>query len=123
MYILEVDAEFSAAHFLRNYRGRCENLHGHNWRVRLSVAGSQLDEAGMLADFGLLRRWLREETEALDHRPLNETGPFDALNPTSEHIARHLAERLAPRMPAGVRLECVRVWETDRASAAYFPGH
>ena len=119
MFTLEVDAEFAAAHQLRHYRGRCENLHGHNWRVRLAVAGRRLDEAGMLVDFTLLKRWLREELETMDHQFLNEIPPFDAVNPTSENIARLLAERLAPRLPEGVAVAYVRVWESARASATY----
>lgn len=121
MYTLEVDAEFAAAHRLRDYNGQCENLHGHNWRVRLAVTGGQLDAAGMLVDFGLLKRWLREAMDALDHRYLNDMPPFDAVNPTSENIARHVAERIAPQLPDTARVAYVRVWESDRASARYAP--
>jgi len=121
MYSLEVETEFAAAHCLRHYRGRCENLHGHNWRVRLAVDGGRLDGVGLLVDFGLLRQWLREETEALDHRFLNELPPFLEDNPTSENLARHLALRVAARLPGGVRVRCVRVWESGQASAAYYP--
>ena len=122
MYTLEVETEFAAAHFLDGYQGRCENLHGHNWRVSLAVTGEALDAVGMLVDFSLLKQWLRGEIEKLDHRLLNETPPFDAMNPTSENIARHLARQMAARLPEGVKVECVRVWESDKARAEYrFP--
>lgn len=121
MYTLEVDSDFAAAHRLREYKGQCENLHGHNWRVRLAVAGPRLDATGLLVDFGLLKGWLREELGRLDHEYLNDVPPFDTINPTSENIARHLAERIGARLPAGVRVQYVRVWESDRASAAYHP--
>ena len=121
MYQLDVESDFAAAHQLREYRGQCENLHGHNWRVRLSVRGDTLDASGMLIDFAVLKHELRDACRALDHRFLNELPPFDRVNPTSENLARHLAEALAARLPAGVRVAAVRVWESDRASASYFP--
>lgn len=121
MFQLDVDAEFSAAHQLRGYKGQCENLHGHNWKVRLSVGGEELDPVGMLMDFGDLKRILREELERLDHVFLNETKPFDTLNPTSEHLAQYLAGQIAPQLPAPVRVVAVRVWESTRCAATYRP--
>lgn len=121
MFQLDVDAEFSAAHQLREYQGQCENLHGHNWKVRLSVGGEVLGSVGMLMDFGDLKRILREELERLDHVFLNETPPFDSINPTSEHLAHYLAGQIAPQLPATVRVLAVRVWESTRCAATYRP--
>jgi 6-pyruvoyltetrahydropterin/6-carboxytetrahydropterin synthase len=121
MYRLEVESEFSAAHRLREYPGQCERLHGHNWRVRLGVEGMELDASGMLLDFGNLKRLLGEAVEAFDHCFLNETPPFDTLNPTSENLARILCERIAPDLPGHVRIEALTVWESERCRATYRP--
>ena len=121
MYRLEVEESFAAAHQLREYRGACENLHGHNWRVRLTVSGDELDRLGMLVDFGELKRLLREALLRFDHRFLNDVTPFDRMNPTSENLARHLAETIAPRLPPNARIAEVAVWESDRAAAHYRP--
>lgn len=121
MYRLEVDDDFSAAHQLREYKGKCENLHGHNWKVRLAVAGTELNAEGLLVDFGDLKRVLKTVLEELDHRLLNEVPPFDTINPTSELLARHIAERVAPSLPAHAAVHAVTVWESDRCSATYRP--
>lgn len=124
MFEITVEESFAAGHALRNYRGKCENLHGHNYKVQVALAGSELDAAGLLVDFVEVKRWLRELIEPLDHRFLNELPPFDRWNPTAENMARYfyqeLARRLACSAYAGrVRLAGVRVWETDATSALY----
>ena len=121
MYHLEVEESFAAAHQLREYRGACENLHGHNWRVRLSVRGTELDRLGMLVDFGELKQILREALAPFDHKFLNDVAPFDRVNPTSENIARNLAETVATRLPKNARVAEVAVWESERAAARYRP--
>lgn len=122
MYYLDVETHFSAAHQLRHYKGKCENLHGHNWRVRLTVCGSALDRIGLLVDFGDLKRILGDAVERLDHANLNEVPPFDGeVNPTSENIARILAEDVAARLPEHVRVEALSVWESDTCKATYKP--
>jgi len=121
LYILEVEDSFSAAHQLREYRGKCENLHGHNWRVRLTVSGAELDRCGMLVDFGDLKRWLREALARYDHVFLNEVAPFEKINPTSENLARELAAELSGKLPGGVLVEAVTVWESERCRATYRP--
>lgn len=121
MYLLEVEGEFSAAHQLRGYQGKCEQLHGHNWRVRVALAGKQLDECGMLIDFGEVKAFLAETLDALDHRFLNEQPPFDRDNPTSERIARLIAEDMAAKVPDHVRVEAATVWESERCRATYRP--
>ncbi len=123
MFQITVEDSFAAAHRLREYEGKCRQLHGHNYRVRVSLEGEQLDETGLLVDFGEVRRLLRELLVPLDHRLLNEVPPFFTLNPTAENLARYLYEELSRRLAIrpGVRVAEVRVWETEGASAAFRP--
>ncbi len=121
MYTLDVASEFAAAHQLAGSAGKCENLHGHNWRVQLTVAGEKLNETGMLVDFSELKRMLNAATGELDHRFLNDLPAFAHDNPTSECLAKHLADTLAPKMPGGVRVKAVTVWESTTCSATYRP--
>jgi 6-pyruvoyltetrahydropterin/6-carboxytetrahydropterin synthase len=120
-YELFIQADFSAAHQLREYKGKCERLHGHNWRVDLRLAGDRLDAEGLLLDFTEAKRILGEVLERFDHRYLNEVEPFDRLQPSSENIARTIAEAVAERFPAGVRVVSVTAWESDRCAATYSP--
>ena len=120
-YELYVQADFSAAHNLRAYKGKCERLHGHNWRVELRLAGDRLNDEGMLLDFVEAKRILAGVLEPFDHVYLNEAPPFDTLNPSSENLARVIAERVVARLPANVRVASVTVWESDRCSATYRP--
>jgi 6-pyruvoyltetrahydropterin/6-carboxytetrahydropterin synthase len=124
MYLLTVKADFAAAHALRDYGGSCERLHGHNWLVEATAAARKLDHRGLALDFGELKAELRRLLERFDHRMLNEVPPFDECNPTSENLARHLAEELdaalAGREPP-VRIYEVRVHESSRAFAAWRP--
>ncbi|NPA15136.1 MAG: 6-carboxytetrahydropterin synthase QueD [Deferribacteres bacterium] len=119
-WILRVIDSFSAAHFLREYQGACENLHGHNWRVELEVVGDELDETGLLVDFKRLKAVLKEVLDVLDHRLLNEIPPFDRVNPSSENIARFIFCEAGKRLPESVKVKSVAVWESDRACAVYF---
>lgn len=119
MFYLQVEDDFAAAHQLREYKGRCENLHGHNWRVKARVKGPQLDACGMLVDFGILKRLLKECLDELDHRFLNEKPPFDTINPTSENLARHLYRELGSRLPNGVTVHDITVWESEKCAAIY----
>ena len=118
-YSLHVESEFSAAHQLREYRGHCENLHGHNWRVRLTVSGETLSPLGLLMDFADLKALLNKMLARLDHRFLNEISPFDEINPTVENLSRYIAESLTPQMPGGVGVEAVTVWESEKCSATW----
>jgi len=118
-YELFIQADFSAAHNLRGYKGKCERLHGHNWRVDLRLAGDRLNAEGLLLDFTEAKRILGEVLERFDHRYLNEVEPFDRLQPSSENIARVVAEAVADRFPAGVRVVSVTAWESDRCAATY----
>jgi 6-pyruvoyltetrahydropterin/6-carboxytetrahydropterin synthase len=118
-YELFVTTDFSAAHNLRQYAGKCERLHGHNWRVDLRLAGETLGADGILLDFVEAKRLLAEVLAPFDHAYLNEVTPFDTMNPSSENLARVIAEALAPRLPGGVSVASVTVWESDRCSATY----
>jgi 6-pyruvoyltetrahydropterin/6-carboxytetrahydropterin synthase len=121
-YELFITAEFSAAHNLRNYKGKCERLHGHNWRVDLRLAGSRLNKEGMLLDFVEAKHILAEVLDPFDHAYLNEAPPFDRLNPSSENLARVIAGAVARRVPRGVRVASVTCWESTRCAATYTPG-
>jgi len=121
LWRLAVRSEFSAGHALRHCRSKCENLHGHNFSVEMVVEGGSLQEdTDMLVDFSVLKARLNKELEGLDHRVLNESAPFDAINPSSENLARHLWKRLAGAMKEpGVRLHSVTVGEKAGQSATY----
>lgn len=124
MYEVSVEETFSAAHQLRNYRGKCENLHGHNYRVLLVASGPALDETGLLYDFAPLKRALRAVVRTLDHTFLNQMPPFDTLNPSAENLARFIYDETARQLPSatnGAKLCRVTVWETESSSATYKP--
>jgi 6-pyruvoyltetrahydropterin/6-carboxytetrahydropterin synthase len=121
-YELFITAEFSAAHNLRHYKGKCERLHGHNWRVDLRLAGRRLNKEGMLLDFVEAKRILAEVLDPLDHTYLNEVPPLDRLQPSSENLARVVAEAVAKRLPKGIRVASVTCWESARCAATYRPG-
>ncbi|MCK9523825.1 MAG: 6-carboxytetrahydropterin synthase QueD [Proteobacteria bacterium] len=114
---------FAASHQLRHYQGKCERLHGHNWRVRVHLAGDTLDETGMLLDFHELDRLMTEAVSRFDHVHLNEVEPFIARNPSSENLARVICEAVAERLPKerGLRVKCCDVWENDASRARYIP--
>ncbi|HYL75019.1 MAG TPA: 6-carboxytetrahydropterin synthase QueD [Bryobacteraceae bacterium] len=123
MFEVSVEQTFAAGHALRNYKGKCENVHGHNYRVRVTIAGEQLDEAGLLVDFLDVKRLMGGAIEYLDHRFINDLPPFDLLNPSAENIAKYFYDRVNAGMKNGapVRISEVRVWETDTSSAVYRP--
>jgi 6-pyruvoyltetrahydropterin/6-carboxytetrahydropterin synthase len=118
---LAVRAEFCAAHALRHYEGKCEALHGHNFGVEATVEGEKLrPDTEILADFGELKQSLNGVLEELDHSVLNERPPFDLRNPSSENLARHIWQRLEPRVRSlGLRLHAVTVGEKAAQSATY----
>ena len=121
MYELTVEGEFSAAHRLREYNGACERLHGHNWRVELTVAGEKLNDLGMAMDFRDLKCALQSVLERFDHAFLNEVADFREQNPTTENIARIVAEECGSKLPGGMRVQGVTVWESPRCRARYRP--
>ncbi len=123
MYILKVVSHFAAAHRLLNYKGKCESLHGHNWKVEVEVFAKNTDHEGMVIDFKELKDLIKQCLVRLDHTYLNEIPPFDKINPTSEHIANYLFHQLEKMLPSHVSMESVTVWESDTASATYKERH
>jgi 6-pyruvoyltetrahydropterin/6-carboxytetrahydropterin synthase len=123
MFEVSVEHTFAAGHALRNYKGKCENVHGHNYRIQVIVRGEELDATGMLADFVELKRLLRDICEPMDHVFLNDMPPFTELNPSAENMARYVCQRLQSELtqPNPVEVAEVKVWETDIQSATYRP--
>ena len=124
MYEVSVDETFAAAHNLRNYHGKCEDLHGHNYKVRVTLAGKELDSVGLLYDFVHLKQAIQAVIRSLDHKYLNELPPFDVLNPSAENIARYIYDqtsRQLPQAPNGAGVASITVWETDITAATYRP--
>jgi len=120
MYEVTVVEYFCAAHYLRGYGGKCESMHGHNYRVEFSIAGDKLDRIGMLYDFAVVRKELQDTLDEWDHKILNEVVPFTDINPTAENIAREIClamiKRLGMKDDADVRCN---IWETERSRASY----
>jgi 6-pyruvoyltetrahydropterin/6-carboxytetrahydropterin synthase len=122
MYQLFVEEHFDAAHYIRNYRGKCENLHGHRFKVIARLEATGLNEAGLAYDFAELKRHLRELLARFDHACLNDVSPFDQSEPTCENIAANVYDSLRSRLLSQpVRLASVEVWETPTSGAAYSP--
>jgi 6-pyruvoyltetrahydropterin/6-carboxytetrahydropterin synthase len=122
MFEVSVEETFAAAHQLREYKGKCENLHGHNYRVRITVAAEELDRAGLVVDFVELKRHMRALLERLDHKFLNDVPPFDVVNPSAENIAKYFYDEMPPALKSGrARISSIRIWETETSTAAYRP--
>ena len=124
MYEVTVEREFSSGHYLRNYRGKCENPHGHNYKVRITLRGESLDVSGLLLDFKDLKQVMRPVIDRLDHQMLNDLEPFTTLNPSAENIAKYFYdqtnEQLAEMTKGRVRVKDCTIWETDTTTATYF---
>ncbi len=120
MFEICVEHTFAAGHALRNYHGKCENVHGHNYRVQVGMEGRELDESGLLYDFAELKKRLRNTSEYMDHQFLNDLKPFDEINPSAENIARFIYGEIQKELKNG-SLAYVRVWETDTSCAVYRP--
>ena len=121
MYELKIITEFSAAHNLRNFRGKCEALHGHNWKVEVVISGRDLDESGVVLDFAEVKAATSEVMSEIDHRYLNDLPFFTEHNPSSENIARYIFQRLQEKIDNDrVRIRRVTAWESQDACATYF---
>ena len=121
MYEVMIQTEFSAAHALRGYGGKCENLHGHNWKIEIYVRGPRLNNIGLLIDFKELKTAAKKAMDTVDHKVLNEIPPFDDLcNPSSENIAKYVLDQVGSQVD---NQEChvykVRAWETPSTAASY----
>ncbi len=122
MYHLMIKTDFAAAHNLINYQGDCENLHGHNWRVEVTVCARELDTAGLGIDFKILKKQTNQLLDQLDHKYLNKLEPFLEISPSSENISRFLHVELSKQLNTeNVTVEKVTVWESEKACATYIP--
>jgi len=124
MYVLTIEDHFASAHQLRGYKGKCENIHGHNWKVVMSVKGDKLNEIGLLIDFHDLKVILKKICNDLDHKNVNEVVPFDRINPSSENIAHYIADRAQVelgRTGQEIIVDSVTVWESETSRCTYYP--
>lgn len=124
MFQITVEDSFAAGHYLRNYRGKCENPHGHNYKVRVTLYGEKLDRAGLLLDFKDLKDVMRDVVDRLDHQMINDLEPFTVLNPSAENLAKYFYGEAQAKLRSAtngrVRVKDVTVWETDTTTATYF---
>ncbi len=124
MFEVTVEQTFAAGHALRNYHGKSEDVHGHNYRVRVTVEGEQLDSTGLLVDFLEVNRLISGAVGYLDHRFINDLPPFDEINPSAENIAKYFYDQDQRRDCSNevpVHISAIQVWETDTSSAVYRP--
>jgi 6-pyruvoyltetrahydropterin/6-carboxytetrahydropterin synthase len=124
MFEVSVELTFAAGHALRNYKGKCENVHGHNFKVQVTIEGERLDETGLLVDFIDVKNLMGAVIERLDHQFLNEVAPFDVKNPSAENIAEYFHQEMTEGLlntPVPVWIREVKVWETEIQSASYRP--
>jgi 6-pyruvoyltetrahydropterin/6-carboxytetrahydropterin synthase len=123
MFEVAVEKTFAAGHSLRNYKGKCENVHGHNYRVRVTLEGDALGSNGLLVDFVDVKKQLVEIINRLDHQFINDVEPFTVLNPSAENLAKYFYDELSGKLSnhseVPVRIAEVRIWETDTSIAAY----
>jgi 6-pyruvoyltetrahydropterin/6-carboxytetrahydropterin synthase len=122
MFEVSVEQTFAAGHALRNYRGKCENVHGHNYRVLVTIRGAQLDSIGLLVDFVEVKKLMSRVVDRLDHQFINDLAPFDEINPSAENMAKYFYDEISAGLgESPVSVGEVRIWETDTASATYRP--
>ncbi len=121
MFELTISVNFEAAHYIKDYPGKCNRLHGHNWKVEVNVYGTKLDKLGMLADFRDLKITVNEIMIKLDHYCLNEIEPFCAINPTAENIAKYIYDQLleTEKFDDNVKLRSIKIWESATSAATY----
>ncbi len=123
MYEVTVEDTFAAGHYLRNYKGKCENPHGHNYKVRVTLRGAELDHAGLLLDFKDLKEVMKHVIDRLDHQMLNDVEPFTVLNPSAENLAKYFFDVTRSRLQivtkGRVSVKDVTIWETDTTTARY----
>lgn len=119
-YTMKILTDFAAAHYLREYEGECSRLHGHNWKVEVTVNASALDNVGMGMDFKVIKKATKDLINELDHYNLNDIPPFDKINPTAENISAYLYKELSARLNNDTaKVEAITLWETDRACVTY----
>jgi 6-pyruvoyltetrahydropterin/6-carboxytetrahydropterin synthase len=126
MFEISVEETFAAGHALREYRGKCENVHGHNYKVQVTIEGERLDSTGLLMDFVEIKGLLHAVVDRLDHQFLNDLSPFDVQNPSAENMAKYFYDEIssgleAAKVKAPVRVAQVKIWETDTSTSTYRP--
>jgi 6-pyruvoyltetrahydropterin/6-carboxytetrahydropterin synthase len=121
MYQVSVELHFDAAHYLRNYHGKCENLHGHRFKVVASIITDKLDENGLAYDFVELKSHLSHVLDKYDHACLNDIPPFNKINATSENVASTIYKRLQSKLGRGGKLSSIEVWESPQTCVTYSP--
>lgn len=124
MYELTIIVDFEAAHRLPNYPGKCQRLHGHNWKVEATVSGHKLNDLGMLIDFCDLKTEINKVILTLDHYYLNETEAFQAVSPTAENIAKYIFDQFSqsPIFNENLLLSYIKVWESQHSAVTYKGG-
>jgi 6-pyruvoyltetrahydropterin/6-carboxytetrahydropterin synthase len=120
MYRLSTQKMISAAHVLRDYEGPCSRLHGHNWNIKIEVLSDILNEIGLTVDFVDLDKILWQVIGPFDHNNFNDFPPFDKINPTAENVARHFFDEIKKKLPAGLKMDKISVWETEQYLVEYF---
>ena len=124
MFEVTVERSFAAGHYLRNYKGKCENPHGHNYKIRVTLQGRELDAAGLLLDFKDLKSVMKKTIERLDHQMMNDVEPFTVLNPSAENIAKYFYDQTNTELKdltrGRVSVKDVTVFETDVTTATYY---
>ncbi len=120
MYELVVQKSFAGAHNLRDYDGECEKLHGHNWKVEVTLKSKVLDKLGMVLDFKIIKKTLDEILSRFDHSYLNELEEFRQENPTTENVSKIVYENLNEKLPPEISVAKVRTWESENCAAAYY---
>ena len=122
MYFITIEKEFDAAHFLREYRGKCENMHGHRYVVKVTVKAAELDKTGLAYDFTTLKQYLGEILDRFDHTCLNDNPPFDKINPSTENIATTIYKKLKPGLKSEpVTIDSIEVFESPTSRVMYKP--
>ena len=120
MFEVAVEHEFAAGHALRGYQGKCENIHGHNYKIQVVIAGEKLDSIGLLVDFKNIRTQIHSTADRLDHQFLNELPPFDDVNPSAENLAKYFFEEIQQVYQNGnLHVKSVTVWENNKTWATY----
>jgi 6-pyruvoyltetrahydropterin/6-carboxytetrahydropterin synthase len=120
MYEVTIIKSFSAAHLLAQIGGKCEELHGHNFRVEVTLAAPDLNKSGLLIDFRVVKKWLNEILDQMDHKHLNELPCFAGINPSAENIAKYIYDQMKPKAKESqVRIARIKVWESENAAVAY----
>jgi 6-pyruvoyltetrahydropterin/6-carboxytetrahydropterin synthase len=124
MFEVSVEDTFASGHYLRGYRGKCENPHGHNYKIRVTLEGETLDNIGLLLDFRELKAAMNDVIDRLDHQMINEIEPFTTVNPSAENMAKYFYEELnsslSKKADGRVRVKLIKLWETDTTTATYY---